>query len=88
MAAKAKAEVDNGSADKKDSTAKGEPSCDDQSSLIHHSVCGADCVSSFNVGCDIRSDIPHEASWPDCFPLKSAVELVTRWGLSPVSIVS
>ena len=68
--------------------AKGDPLHDDQPSLIHHSVCGSDCVSSFNVDSDIRSDIPHEASWPECFPLKSTVELVTKWGLDPGSIVT
>ena len=87
-AKKAKAEGDTETAEKKDSAAKGEPSHDDHSSLISHSVCGVDCVSSFNVSCDIRSDIPREASWLECFPLKSTVELVTKWGLDPESIVS
>merc|ERR1712074_379754 len=41
-----------------------------------------------NVGCDIRSDIPWEVDWPKCFPLQSAVELVTQWGLDPSSIVT
>ena len=67
---------------------KGEPSHDLHLSMFSLPTCGVDCVSTFNVGSDIRSDILHEASWPDCFPLKSAVELVTRWGLSPESIVS
>ena len=53
-----------------------------------HLACSQKCVSLCNVGCDIRSYIPHEAHWPDCFPLKSTVDLVTSWGLSPESIQS
>ena len=85
---KAKAEEDSGSSTKKEKETKGDLLHDVQSSRIHHSACGSGCISSFNVGCDIRSDIPREVDWPECFPLQSAVELVTQWGLDPSSIVT
>merc|ERR1712105_206491 len=83
-AAKAKAKKTQANETTGTSTKKEEKSKGD----LVHSACGSGCVISFNVDCDIRSDIPREADWPECFPLQSAVELVTQWGLDPSSIVT
>ena len=45
------------------------------------------------LGCGALSDktvsiIPHQADWPVSFPLQSALELVSAWGLQPETIVS
>ena len=68
--------------------AKGESCNDLHLRMLSQSACSKECVSPFNVNCDLRFDIPCEANWQDCFPLKSVVELVASWGLSPESVSS